>query len=217
LARSKVKEVQMNKIILYCSGSFIGGAAIAALATWKLLEKRIDKKYSDIAQKEIDSVKEKFTVPRVKKNESEKIPGEEKTEKFLKSIMDKPSLSEYARKLKDGGYTNYSNVKDEPEVKKDEPDDGIHIITPDDFGDNEDYDQISLTLYADGILADEDDTIINAEEVVGDALEHIGEYEDDAIHVCNPIRKAYYEVLTDNRSYEDATGKTPHHDGEEDK
>ena len=207
----------MSNTGLYCALSFIGGAAVAALATWKIMEKKCEKKYSDIAEEEIKSVKERFTVPKIEKIKSEKNPGGENTEKFLKSVMNKPSLADYVKQLEKSEYINYSNVETKPENKKDEPDDGIHVIEPDEFGDDTTYDQISLTLYADGILADEDDTIINAEEVVGDALEHMGEFEDDAIHVINPIRKAYYEILADERKYYVATGKTPHLDGEEDK
>ena len=36
----------------------------------------------------------------------------------------------------------------------------------------------------------------------------MGEYEDDALHVKNNVRKVYYEVLADERSYIDATGKS---------
>jgi len=41
-------------------------------------------------------------------------------------------------------------------------------------------------------------------------LEHMGEYEEDALHVCNPVKKIYYEILADERSYEKATKKKPH-------
>ena len=70
-----------------------------------------------------------------------------------------------------------------------------------------------MTYYADGILADEDDTILNLDEVIGeDAVNHIGDYEDDAVHVRNDARKVYYEVLVDERSYKTVTGKDPNPD-----
>ena len=46
-------------------------------------------------------------------------------------------------------------------------------------------------------------------------MNHIGDYEDDAVHVKNDDRKVYYEVLVDERSYKDATGKDPHLDKDE--
>lgn len=200
----------MIKINIFTVLSFLGGAAVGSLITWKCVE----KKYADIAEEEINSVKEVFTVPKV---EIKKNPGVEKQENISKTATNKPSLAEYARKLKDGGYINYSNKPDIDEPKKVVDDEEKpYVIDPDMFGDDDEYDRVSLTLYADGILADEDDTIINAEEVVGDALDHMGEYEDDAVHVCNPLRKIYYEILADGRSYESATNKKPHLDDEED-
>ena len=42
------------------------------------------------------------------------------------------------------------------------------MIPPEQFGDDENYDQISLTYYADGVLADENDEVIeDVEDAVG--------------------------------------------------
>lgn len=183
--------------------SFIGGAAVSGIATWKLVEKKCEEKYKVISDEEIKSVKEKFTVPKVelKKEEAKDI---------LKQAINKPSLTEIAKQITKP-YTNYSNTP-EPENRKDtlpwDEERKPHVIKPDEYGENEAYDQVELTLYADGILADDKDDIVES-EVVGDALEHIGEYDDDVVHVCDPVKKTYYEILTDNRSYEDATGKEP--------
>lgn len=78
-----------------------------------------------------------------------------------------------------------------------------HIITPEEFGENEEYDTISLTLYSDGILADDaDKPIDDVDEVIGkESLEHFGEYEDDSIFVRNDKLKCDYEVLIDERKY----------------
>ena len=220
----------MNKTVIYSIISFIGGAAISGLAVWKITEKKIKEKYEAIADEEIKSVKEKFTVPKSAemmeklKKKLEKLPEGENPLNDLKSMKNNGMVElhkEYARKLKDGGYTNYSNV-DMDEDKADDDEDtenpDIHVIDPDEFGEDKDYDQVCLTFYADGILADDDDNIID--DVDGTiskyALFHFGDYEDDAVHVKNDIRKVYYEVLTDSRSYEKATNKKPHQDhGEE--
>lgn len=90
---------------------------------------------------------------------------------------------------------------DLPARGSDEP----YTITPDEFGDREGYQQISLTYYADGILADEDDRIIEdiEGEVGSDNLEKIGEYEDDAVFIRNDLYRCDYEVLLDHRNYDD--------------
>lgn len=50
------------------------------------------------------------------------------------------------------------------------------MIPPEQFGDDEEYEQISLTYYADGVLADENDEVIeDVEDAVGiDSLNHFG-------------------------------------------
>jgi len=209
----------MNNNILYSSLIFVAGAAIGGFLGWKLTQ----KKYSDLAQEEIDSVKEKFTIP---KKEIVKKSREENSENVSKKALNKPSLMEYTKQIKSSGYVNYS--KEEPPKEKksgkypwDSTEDRPYVISPEEFADgideNDDYEQISLTFYADGILADEEDEIINADEVVGDALDHMGEYEDDAVHVCNKKLKTFYEILADERSYKEATKKDPHpeDDGED--
>ena len=37
----------------------------------------------------------------------------------------------------------------------------IQVISPDEFGDNSDYDKIELSYYDDGFLTDDNDEIIN--------------------------------------------------------
>lgn len=213
----------MNNNALYLSLTFVAGAAIGGILGWKLTQ----KKYSNLAQEEINSVKEKFTIPR---KEIVKKSREVKAENVSKQALNKPSLMEYTKKIKDQSYTNYSTEEkpkekksgrypwEEVEAKKNQP----YVISPEDFADgvdeNDDFEQINLTLYADGILAEDsnNEIIDNVEDVVGDALDHIGDYEDDAVHVCNKKLKTFYEILVDERSYKDATNKDPHHGDEED-
>lgn len=216
----------MNKAVICSVVSFIGGAAISGLAVWKILEKKIEAKYAAISDEEIKSVKEKFTVPKsaemmeALKKKLEKKPEGEKPENNLRGKSSLADMKSYVRKLKDGKYTNYSDVDMKTDDNEEDVEDpNIHIIDPDDFGEDDEYDCISLTFYADGILADDDDNIIDDVDgtISKRALFHFGDYEDDAVHVKNDKRKAYYEVLTDPRSYEKATNKKPHQDhGEED-
>ena len=199
----------MNNTVIYSTISFLVGVAASALVTYKVTEKVVEKKYNKIAQDEINSVKEKFTVPKVKVEKKEEIKSDK--EASMANTVNKPSLSDYAKKIKE--YVNYSTSEDKPAKKKEvKP----FVISPDEYGEDEEYDQQELTYYADGILADEDDTILDADEVIGsESLNHIGDYEDDAVHVKNETRKIYYEVLVDERSYERATGKKPHLDTDE--
>lgn len=194
--------------------SFLGGAAIAAFVTYKVVDKKAEEKYETLFQEELASVKERFTVPKANPvkdfvESKSNIPVSDIVS--TKSPLEKPSLKvAYARSIEN--YRNYSN-RDYEKEKEDKEDKTAYVVTPEEFGEDDDYETQELTFYADGILADEDDTILNADEVLGKgSLDHMGEYDDDTLHVKNEKRKLYYEVLADERSYEEATGKTPHLD-----
>jgi hypothetical protein len=184
---------------------FVLGVAVGSVVTWRYVE----KKYEQIAQDEIDSVKEVFS-----KREAE---FTEDTEVQIKAdnARGKPSIIEYAAHLHEQGYTNYSDMVDEkPEEVKEKPMivDKPYVITPEEFGDLDDYETISLTYYADQILADDNDVIVDdIEDVVGfDSLNSFGEYEDDSVFVRNDRLKCDYEILLDQRKYSDVIKRRPH-------
>ena len=89
--------------------------------------------------------------------------------------------------------------------------DDIYVISPEEFGENG-YDTISLTYYADKILADEYDCpIIDVDDCVGaDSLNRFGEYEDDSVFVRNDIKEIDYEILLDLRRYSDINAEPPY-------
>ena len=184
---------------------FIIGAASGATVAWYLLK----DKYETLAQEEIDSVKEVFARREqemkdetVKRNVAEGIKDSDRT---------KPDLKEYAEQLKKNGYTRYSDLSADDEGVSDKQT-KTYVIPPEQFGDDENYDQISLTYYADGVLADENDEVIDdVEETVGiESLNHFGEYEDDSVFVRNDTRKCDYEILLDQRTYSEVAEEMPH-------
>ena len=87
-----------------------------------------------------------------------------------------------------------------------------YVISPDEFGEFEDYERISLSYYTDQILADEDDEKVeDVDNVVGlESLAHFGEYEDDSVFVRNDRLKCDYEILLDQRTYSDVIKQRPH-------
>lgn len=183
---------------------FIIGAASGATVAWYLLK----DKYETLAQEEIDSVKEVFARREqemkdetVKRNVAEGIKDSDRT---------KPDLKEYAEQLKKNGYTRYSDLSADDEGVSDKQT-KPYVIPPEQFGDDESYDQISLTYYADGVLADENDEVIDdVEETVGiESLNHFGEYEDDSVFVRNDTRKCDYEILLDQRTYSEVAEEMP--------
>jgi len=114
--------------------------------------------------------------------------------------------------IKKARYTNYSDIAESnnedakggaesmPE-KTDRP----YVIPPEEFGELHGYETISLTYYADNVLADElDELVEDVDDVVGlDSLKTFGRYEDDSVFVRNDRLKADYEILADLRNYSD--------------
>lgn len=167
--------------------SFVAGAGVGVLAT----KNYFDKKYADIAKDEIESVKSVFSK---RTEEMESKPTDEEPNRFEKDTRH-DDMMDYLSAI---DKTNYASKEPKTDDEK------IYVISPEEFGELEDYDKISLTLYADNVLADDMNNVINPEETVSlDALNRFGEYEDDAVFVRNDIRRCDYEILADTRSYTD--------------
>lgn len=173
----------MNKTILSNIGMFVAGVAIGSLVTWKLVK----TKYEQIAQEEIDSVKEAFSKRGEKASEKE-IDEDDSEKKSFDDIIDE---SCYKTESTDKEEKKEMNNSDRP-----------YVITPEEFGDS-DYAIISLTYYTDGTVTNEKNKIVaNVDELIGlDSLNHFGEYEDDSVFVRNDALQIDFEILKDWRDY----------------
>lgn len=158
------------------------GAAVGSLVTWHLLKSKYEKQ----AQDEIAEMRE-FYANKTKKFEPKKFEPE----------MFEPQ-AEVNSIIKENGYAEGG---EKPVYNDDRP----YVIPPEEFGEKDDYETISLTYYSDGVLTDDmDQPIEDVDDVVGkDSLEHFGEYEDDSVFVRNDILRCDYEILLDNRRYAD--------------
>jgi len=187
--------------------AFVMGAAAGSLVTWKFVE----KKYKQISQEEIDSVKETYAKMRKDDLEAKQADLEAAKAKLHPAEPEKvetPEIQpEEVKKYEDvivkHNYTSYSNNVDEKggDVMTDRP----YIISPDEFGDYPDYETISLTYYNDKVLTDEYNEIVDdIDDLIGDdSLNHFGEYEDDSVFVRNDALKVDYEILLDPANYRD--------------
>lgn len=168
------------------------GAAMGSIATWQCVK----KKYEQIAQEEINSVKEVFSKREV---------GKQLAKDFKAGFE---GVAVHAAKLQQKSSSNYTipnvdiTLVEEKERAMDKP----YVIAPDEFGEYDDYEKISLTYYADQVLTDEDDEVIDdVDEIVGaDSLTRFGEYEEDSVFVRNDKLRCDYEILLDQRGYSDA-------------
>lgn len=213
----------MNKNALINIATFAIGAAVGSVATWKLLK----TKYENIAQEEIDSVKEAFA-EEVKTNR-EPVEDEVKVAKaqtkayneIIKNVGYSVS-SGYSEGIKDlnnevsekiktivAECDEIVNLGKEAMVntggKETMVKDGPYIIPPSDFGEDDEYEVITLVCYADGVITESDngEIVDDVEGAIGDCdvRAHFGEYEDDSVFIRNEERKVDYEILRDTDNY----------------
>ena len=184
----------MNKSILSKVFMFAVGAAVGSAVTYKMVK----TKFEQIANEEIEEVREYYR-EKIKETEQEKVE-EEPAKKETKSIADEERIDAvtYLKDKIDALGYNAPFGGDEMDAKE-----GLqpHVIPPEDFGD-QGYDTLSLTLYADGVLVDDQENIIeDADAILGEgSLERFGEFEDDSLHVRDDKAKVDYEILSDDRT-----------------
>lgn len=183
---------------------FVTGAAIGSVVTWKLIE----KKYKDLADEEIESVIETFKnrKPRITKDNVketvEKVINKYKEPKeTVEDIVTAEGYSiENEEEIDEDDESNYTvNVDNVIEVVT------PYVITPEQFGEYNEYGTKTLTYYADNVLTDEIDNPITSDEMITmigpDALDHFGEYEDDSVYIRDEINEMDYEILKSEKKF----------------
>ena len=152
---------------------FAVGVAAGAAVAWKLAK----DKYSKISLSEINEFNSRHS------NEVKETPKEDTMTKVKVKEKDK-----YTNIIKDAGYTSKytSRPKNTP-----------YVISPEEFGEKDDYDRTTLFHYTDGTLTDDnDEPVDNVEATVGNNyVLHFGEYEDDTVFIRNDRMKTDFEIL----------------------
>lgn len=177
--------------------TFTLGAAVGTVVTWKVLK----TKYEQLAQEEIDSVKEAYSNREQKMHEADEeeakpTDAESKMKEFEAQKM------EYNEIIKN--YTSENEEKGGSDIMDEyKP----HIISPQEFAENDEYEKISLNYYADGVLTDDENIPIDDPKwLVGEEFPtQFGEDEDDydSVFVRNDVLECDYEILKDTRNYSD--------------
>lgn len=196
--------------------AFLAGTAIGGMAAWRVANER----YAKISEEDILSVKESFRNREQKlKDEIEELKSKlevteclEEEEKVPSTILstnehqDKGDINEYVRMVNRTKYAHTSVPQ-----KEDHSVEAPYVISPEEFGEMDGYTQISLTYFEDDdILSDENGVIIDdPEEIVGDALNHFGDYEEDSVFVRSDPKRCDYEILKDLRSYAEFRSTLP--------
>lgn len=181
---------------------FLAGAGVGAGATWYFVKKHYQKQ----ADEEINDVVDKFTAYRKAleeqyseqpdENPNPNYEGEGRRSNVVS--MERPVQPDSDEELSNGFIDNPTGESTAP-----------YVISEEEFGEMEDYDQKTLFwYYKDNILAtDEDLEVEDKFTTVGDALE---EFKKDRyverVLVRNEQDETDYEILISEKHYYEVTG-----------
>lgn len=177
---------------------FTAGLVMGSVVTWKMTK----DKYEQWANDEIRMMREYYNQKEEEYYEEEDLDEEPIEAEVRTERNTKPDLTEYTSKLNESGYTDYSEISKKDEKEEDDESDmeeKPYVISPEEFGDFDDYETIELTYYKNGYVTDDQDILMSndeVEEAIGwNNITRMGEYEEDALHVRNEKRKTDYEIL----------------------
>ena len=184
----------MKGLLIFAAGLAVGAVAGAVIVKNKVLadakaEVEEVRKYYRESRGVVEEVEEKEEVKEVEKKAYE-----------LKDIQvkDEPKT----------GLTNYSQIT-KMYMSKDEFQSPMYddpfVIDPSEFGENPEYDTETLTYFADGVLVDDVDDVIEEPDIVV-GLENLKIFEEfgaTTVYVRNDIYKTDYEIIRDDWNYSD--------------
>ena len=183
----------MKGLFIFAAGVVVGAVTGAYLVK--------DKIMTD-AKQEIEEVREYYKSKKEsKKEETEEIPMDRTVE-----VKCYEQEKEYEEIVVNSGYVNYN--KPEQITQNSVLEDIPYAIDPEEFGDKEEegWDTPTLTYFADGVLVDDvDDVIEQPDVVVGlDNLRIFEEFPDaTCVYVRNETWRTDFEILRDDWKWSD--------------
>lgn len=180
----------MKGLLIFAAGLAVGAVAGALVVKNKVLAD---------AKAEVEEVREYY---RSKQQEK----GVKEVEETKEEVEEVEETKEEAVKFDKNTYVNYNKMAREYQTSKDSTfADDPYIIDPEEFGENPEYDTMTLTYFADGVLVDDvDDLVDEPDVVVGlENLKVLGDYGATSVYVRNDIYRTDYEVIKDDWNYSD--------------
>lgn len=199
----------LNKVIIFAAGAVIG-----SLVAWKLTK----TKYEKIMIEEEQSLREYYNkkVKVIEDTATDLHDSYQRREDALRKKLEEetekePEIVQDMDELHDKEFNRYAEILKDHKYSHEEPcfdagtNDKPYVVSPDEFGEADGYDIITLNYYADGVVADDwNDPIEDIGATIGeDFASHYGEYEEDVVYVRNDRLKVEYEILRSNLRYED--------------
>ena len=186
----------MNKLLI-----FLGGAAVGGLTATIYFKRKIDsleEEYQKIATDAYNKYISDFNIE----------VGYSHGDKDIQIISDIPNkgyVSGIDTANDDDKYVEI--VKEYNNQEENETEDNImpYIITPEEYGDDDDYDTKVLTAFTDKVVLDEDNCMVDI-GYFGDAINkkiYSKKNKDTSIFVRDENEKVDYEIIKENISFEE--------------
>lgn len=176
---------------------FAAGALAGAFAGARIVKKH----YEELTQEEIEEVRAYY------KNKEEKI--EEPKEEVEEKSIEVEEKKEYDNIIKHG---NYMTMEEDEENEDDElydSDDEPYIIDPSEFGNYGHYATQTCTYFADGVLVDDVDEVIeDPDSLVGTYhIDIFRDFDATSVYVRNDWMKMDFEIIRDDWFWSDFDDK----------
>lgn len=216
-------KITIGNLLIFASGILIGGALVDIYYKHKASkENATPKKEEPVEEDPFESLAKASDRATSSMNELTKSlsryssESHEESKKRVDFQLHKPDIDTYLSRYgkdsflddddSDGDIIDHSAEEDSGPNEKffGDPDAEPVIIHPEEFGEDPSYETMTLLSYTDGLVSDDAFELIeDVRGAIGDAVQHMGEFEEDVIHVRNDRLKVYYEVLRSEKSYQD--------------
>lgn len=178
---------------------FVAGAIAGTVAGIGMSKRHFEA----IAAQEINEVRDYYR----KANKElayqlvDKTEEPEKTEEPVEKSIEEETKKEYDNIIKHGNYVTTEEIDDEEDYSDDEP----YIIDPSEFGNNGHYATQTCTYFADGVLVDDVDEVIEEPEtLVGNFhVDIFRDFDATSVYVRNDWMKMDFEILRDDWFWSD--------------
>lgn len=197
---------------------FLGGAAVGGLAATLYFKRKIillEEEYQQITNDEINNFINEYTNSDNWTYSSNDYDDDEcmidnkanvtainNTENMAKWVSD------ISKRNMDDTQKAVQIIEENKYVVDEMPDENdlvaLYIITPDEYGDNDEYDTKTLTLFTNKVVLDEDDCIFDIDYFGEDVLKKLysKKIKDKSIFVRDDNEKIDYEVIKENIDYD---------------
>lgn len=182
---------KIKGLLIFAAGAVAG--TVAGIGISK-------RHFEAIAAQEINEVRDYYRKAN-KELEEQKEEQKEEQENSKKEEVVEETIEEYNNIIKHGNYVTTEEIDEEDDYSDDEP----YIIDPSEFGNNGNYATQTCTYFADGVLVDDVDEVIeDPETLVGNLhVDIFRDFDATSVYVRNDWMKMDFEILKDDWFWSD--------------